>query len=290
MIDQHNAAVLTGAGNGIGRGMALALAARGVHVAIADIEADRAEAVAEEARALGVQAIARRVDVANEADIAQLANAAWETFGTVDLLLNNAGVLLGQTPLWQQTTEQVRWMLGVNIEGVLNGIRVFAPRFIEAAVPARIVNTGSEHSLGRPHLGAGVYNATKHAVLGLSDVLRGELPAHVQVSVVCPGFVDSTLWRSGDRAPDKTEADRRGDDDPRAGFGGRFAMPCNDAVERIMAGLDAGAFMIPTHSHVVEYAEARWREIEQAFAEQAPRYDGDEKYDVQKLIDRATRG
>lgn len=289
MIDHHNAAVLTGAGNGIGRGLALALAKRGIHVAIADIEADRAEAVAEEVRTLGVQAIAQSTDVADEAQVTALAQAAWSAFGSVDMLFNNAGVLLGQTPLWQQRAEQVRWMLGVNIEGVMNGIRVFAPRFIEAGKPARIVNTGSEHSLGRPHLGAGVYNATKHAVLGLSDVLRGELPEHVQVSVVCPGFVDSTLWRSEDRAPEKINADRSRDDDPRAGFGGRFAMPCDEAVERIMAGLDAGAFLIPTHSHVIEYAEARWGEIESAFATQAPRYDGDERYDVQKLIDQATR-
>ena len=284
-------AVITGGGNGIGRALALALAREGANVAVADLEQDAAASVAREVEALGVRAIAAGVDVAREEDLERLADEAWSAFGSVELLFNNAGVGAPRGPVHQSTADDVRWVLGVNLEGVLNGIRVFTPRFIEGGRESRIINTGSEHSLGIPFPGTAIYTASKHAVLAISDILRMELPEHVGVSVFCPGWVATSIWRSAERRPEDlggpTEVD------PAAGaLTEQFAMPSAEAADIVLQGIREDRYFLLTHPHAIEYAQRRWQEVEAAFAEQAPRYEGDDRYDVAKVIARlqAQRG
>ena len=282
-------AVVTGGGNGIGRAIALALAGEGANVAVADLEQDAAERVAAEVEGQGVKALAVRVDVSREADVRRLADESWKAFGSVELLFNNAGVIPQTKPLFAFEEADVRWVFDVNVGGTLHGIRVFGPRFVESNAPAWIVNTGSEHSLGVPHLAAGLYTASKHAVLGLSDVLRRELPEHVGVSVLCPGFVTSTLWRSSERRPESAGGAQEAD----AGFAGKMqehGMPAEEIGERVVRGVRDERFLIVSHPHAVEFARARWEEVSSAFAEQAPRYEGDDAYDVNQVIAKMLGG
>jgi NAD(P)-dependent dehydrogenase (short-subunit alcohol dehydrogenase family) len=280
-------AVITGAGNGIGKAIALALANLGVNVAIADIEESAAEQVAAEAETLGVKSMAMKVDVSDESEIEKLADAAWVDFGSVELLFNNAGVMHATKLLLDTTKEELAWCFAVNVAGMMNGIRVFGPRFVSSGEQCWIVNTGSEHSFGVPHVLAGVYTATKHAVLGLSDVLRRELPDHVGVSVLCPGIVESTLWRASERRQDAF-----GGAEPASEAGAAamiFGLPAEDIAKQVIKGIREEHFYIVTHPHVVEIAEERWRGAEEAFKIQAPRYDGDDRYDVNKIIARLMR-
>ena len=275
---QGKAAVVTGGGNGIGQAICLELAKAGCKLIAADIELEAAEATASQCRALGAEAAAVRVDVTSEASLHECADQAWERFGSVEILVNNAGVLHDTKPLVDTSAEEFAWLFGVNVGGVLNGIRVFGQRFIESDAPAWIVNTGSEHSLGIPHLYGGIYTATKHAVLGLSDVLSRELPEHVGVSVLCPGLVQSTLWKSVERRSN----DFGGAAEANAGGAAFMAegLAAETVAEKVVEGIREEQFYILTHPHVVEYARERWESISQAFSTQAPRFDGDEAYSV----------
>ena len=276
-------AVVTGGGNGIGRALCLAFAERGVNVVVADIEANAAQAVAQEVAATGVQGVAQTVDVTDGSSVSALADASWRAFGSVEILVNNAGVMQALKPLHECAAADFDWVFAVNVRGAMNGIRAFVPRFVAAGRPSRVVNTASEHALGVPHAGGGVYTASKHALLGLSDVLRRELPGHVGVSVLCPGIVDSTLWRAGERRGAEFGGPAAA---PEAGgeFMRQLGMPAAEVAARAVAGIEAGDFYIVTHPHVVDVARRRWTEVEGAFAQQAPRREGDGKYDLEPIF------
>ncbi len=278
-------AVVTGGGNGIGRALCLAFAEQGANVLVADIEAEAADAVAEEAAALGVRSLGVTVDVTDESSVSDLADASWDAFGSVDILVNNAGVMHGTAPLHECTATDFDWVFAVNVRGALNGIRAFVPRFIAAGRPCRVVNTASEHALGIPHIGAGLYTASKHALLGLADVLRREVPDFVKVCALCPGIVDSTLWRSSER-----RATAFGGSVPAPEAAGDFmrqvGMPAAEVAAQAVEGIRAGLFLIVTHPHAVDIAQSRWDEIERAFASQAPRQADDGKYDLEPIMRR----
>ena len=281
-------AVVTGGGNGIGRALCLAFAERGVNVAVADIEAEAARSVAEEAASHGVQSRGLAVDVTDEASVAALAEASWSAFGSVDILVSNAGVMHTPSPLHECSAADFDWVFAVNVRGAMNGIRAFVPRFVAAGRPSRVVNTASEHALGVPHIGGGVYTASKHALLGLSDVLRRELPGHVKVSVLCPGIVDSTLWRAGARRQAEFGGPAAA---PEAGgaFMRQVGMPAAEVAAKAVEGIGKGDFYIVTHPHAVDIAQRRWGEVERAFAQQAPRREGDERYDLEPVLGGSLR-
>jgi NAD(P)-dependent dehydrogenase (short-subunit alcohol dehydrogenase family) len=266
---QDRVAVVTGAANGIGRGIARALAAKGCHVVAADVELAGAEQLAAELATGGVRSLAVRCDVTEPAEVEALAERAWSEFGRVDVLCNNAGV--GITNLVAETSQRdVQWIFAVNVFGVLHGCAAFVPRMRAAGCPAHILNTGSEHSLGVPFPGMGIYTASKHAVLGLSDVLRRELAAFdIGVSVLCPAVVRTEIWNAG-----RTRAER---------FGGPVQSPevfrqfmeagmDPDEVGRIaVAGIERNDFLILTHPEVRAVAEERARTVLGAFDAYFPR-------------------
>lgn len=276
-------AVVTGGGNGIGKALCLALAGEGVNVAVADIDAAAARVTANEAREAGVEAIDIATNVTDEASVNALADAAWSAFGTVDVLVNNAGVMHATGPLTATSAADFDWVFAVNVRGAMNGIRAFVPRFIASSEECRVVSTASEHALGVPHVGSGLYTASKHALLGLSDVLRRELPEHVKASVLCPGIVASTLWRASERRPAVY-----GGAEPAPEAAGAFmrqiGMPAEEVAARAVEGIRSGEFYIVTHPHAVDIAHARWAEVEAAFATQAPRRDDDARYDLEPIM------
>jgi NAD(P)-dependent dehydrogenase (short-subunit alcohol dehydrogenase family) len=275
-------AVVTGGASGIGLGIGRALVARGVHVVVADIEEDTAARAARELSQPGGRTLAVRCDVSDLASVEALADRAWREFGHVDIAVNNAGVFPPSGPLVDSREQDARWVLEVNVLGVLHGCAVFGRRFIDQGTPAHIVNTGSENSLGVPHTNAAVYTASKHAVLGLSDVLRRELPDFIGVSIVCPGIVTTQLQSALRNRPERyggptSPQPRRA---PPAGIG---LMP-DDVGIRVVEGIERDDFYIVTHPPVRELVEERTAEILAAFDAQAPRFEGDERLDTRAVI------
>ncbi|MEC3909620.1 SDR family NAD(P)-dependent oxidoreductase [Sphingobium sp. CR2-8] len=192
------AAVVTGAGSGIGRAIAQSLADAGVAVVVADIELHNAEAVAAEIVAAGGRAIGVRTDVAKLAEVEALADAAYEAFGDIHILVNNAGVAFRPfRAIWDTSHADFEWMVGVNIWGVIHGIEVFVPRMRAIAGEKHIVNTSSISTLLKVP-GNATYTMTKYAVDGLSEIIREELEAdNIGVTILYPGHIITNVSKSG---------------------------------------------------------------------------------------------
>lgn len=181
-------AVVTGAGSGIGEGIARAGVSAGMKVVVADIDMEKARAVAHD---LGSSAMAVEVDVSSLASVEALRDAAVEKFGGVHLLCNNAGVWIGAL-MQDADIKDWQYLINVNLYGVIHGIKVFLPLLLEQG-EGHIVNTASMGGLisGPPE---GLYTTTKFAVVGLSEALLMEVAEKgIGVSVLCPGLVDTNL-------------------------------------------------------------------------------------------------
>lgn len=205
-------AVITGGGSGIGRGTALALAEAGMHVVVADIDEESAASVAEEVRELGPRALAVRTDVADRASVDALAERAYAEFGAIHVLHNNAGIALF-IRLAEMKDVDWRWILSINLEGVVNGLQAFLPRMRAQEGEKHVVNTASMAGMvAGPYLGA--YNATKFAVVAISETLRAELGGDgMGVSVLCPGVVSTNIVANTlrDRPPGGADMEFRPD-------------------------------------------------------------------------------
>ncbi|MEU5588878.1 SDR family NAD(P)-dependent oxidoreductase [Streptomyces chrestomyceticus] len=194
-------AVVTGAASGIGRGMAEAFADAGMRVVLSDVEEAVLRVTAAELRDGGADVHAVVTDVAEADDVTALAASALRAYGAVHVLCNNAGVYTGSKPSWESTLDDWAWILGVNLMGVVHGIRTFLPVMIEQDEEAHIVNTASMAGL-LP--GGSLYGATKTAVVSLSETLHLELveSGHKpRVSVLCPGLVATDIYHSQRNRP-----------------------------------------------------------------------------------------
>jgi NAD(P)-dependent dehydrogenase (short-subunit alcohol dehydrogenase family) len=191
---QGKVAVVTGAASGIGRALAEHCAKAGMKVVLADIEEQVLLQASRDLEASGAQTLAVPTDVSQAGDVETLARCAFETYGSVHLLFNNAGVGAGRTA-WESTLADWEWVLGVNLWGVIHGIHSFVPRMLEQRSPGHIVNTASIGGLTSGP-GLSVYMASKHAVVSLSETLYHELKLRgtsMGVSVLCPGFVKTRI-------------------------------------------------------------------------------------------------
>jgi short-subunit dehydrogenase len=187
-------AVVSGAGGGIGRAIALALARRGCHLGLCDIDVAGLDDVARQATALGVRCSSHRLDVADRAAVASLPAEVLAAHGAVHLLVNNAGVALGGT--FEQVSEaDFDWLMEINFHGLVRMTRAFMPH-LRRADQARVVNLSSLYGLVSPP-GQAAYSASKFAVRGFSNALRHELAgSSVGVSVVHPGGVATSIAKS----------------------------------------------------------------------------------------------
>jgi NAD(P)-dependent dehydrogenase (short-subunit alcohol dehydrogenase family) len=171
-----------------------------MRVVLADKDAARVSTVAEELQAVGAEALAVPTDVSRAGEVEALAEATFSAFGTAHLLCNNAGVGIA-TPILESTIEDWEWALGVNLWGVIHGVRSFVPAMRAQPEECHIVNTASIAGLVSPP-GLGVYRTTKHAVVAFSEALYHELreaAPHVHVSVLCPGLVKTGILSSARR-------------------------------------------------------------------------------------------
>jgi len=223
-------AVITGAGSGIGRATAFAMARRGARLALADIDGD---AVAAVARAIGSAATHHVLDVADRTAVAAFPAIVHGAHGSVDLLMNNAGVALGGT-FEQVDAADFDWLMEINFGGVVRMTRAFLP-LLHASDDARIVNVSSIYGIIAPP-GQAAYSASKFAVRGFSSVLRHELEGStVAVSVVHPGGVATQIARNA-RVPAGAPADEveRG----RRTMETLLRMPPEQAGEIIVRGIE----------------------------------------------------
>jgi NAD(P)-dependent dehydrogenase (short-subunit alcohol dehydrogenase family) len=258
-------AVVTGGASGIGRALCLAFARAGARVVVADLdEAGMTETAAGVAKA-GSRALAVRTDVSRLGDVRALADRAWEEFGAVHVLCNNAGIALWGG-LDTATHQDWEWAIGVNLWGVIHGVEVFVPRMIAQQSEGHIVNTASMAGLIASE-GLGVYNTTKYAVVGLSETLQKDLRRHdIGVSVLCPMGVTTAIRQSARSRPAalrNTGAPETGDE---VELIGRYLTPEHVADRVLRAVLDNRLYVI-THPEGLEPLRRRFARMEKAIEE-----------------------
>jgi NAD(P)-dependent dehydrogenase (short-subunit alcohol dehydrogenase family) len=256
MIDlADKVAVVTGGGSGIGRALSLLFAREGADVVVADVdEAGMAETVAGVVRA-GRRGLAVRADVSRLTDVHALAERAFGELGAVHVLCNNAGVTRPGLP-WELTLDEWEWLLGVNLRGVVHGIRAFVPGMVERGEPAHVVNTASVGGLlAFPGLTA--YTASKFAVVGLSEGLAHDLRtagAPIGVSVLCRGPTDTLLREHS------AHLHPEGAREP-AGYADVGRMPPAEVAAQVLDAIRHDRFWILTHPAYLEAIERRQRAL-----------------------------
>lgn len=204
-------AVVTGAGSGIGRSIALALANEGMNVVAADIELAAADRVSAEISALGVESVGVQTDVSSLDEVSALADTAYDRFGSVEVLVNNAGVTLRPfRASWDTSYRDFQWVINVNLWGVLNGHYAFVPRMLNTAGDKHIVNTSSITSL-LSMAGHSAYSASKGAIDGFSRAAREELATQgIGLSILHPGAVRTPIVTSERLRKEEDRSEVRG--------------------------------------------------------------------------------
>lgn len=193
---------MTGAASGIGKALAAKACAEGMNVVLADIEEGALARARDELGSGARNVISVVVDVSQPRALEELARKTLDKFGSVELLFNNAGVGAGST-VWQSTLEDWTWVMGVNLWGVIHGVRAFVPIMLKQNRPAHIVNTASIAGLVKGHHSAS-YAVTKHAVVALTEQLAIEferIKAPIKASALCPSWVNTRINESGRNRP-----------------------------------------------------------------------------------------
>jgi NAD(P)-dependent dehydrogenase (short-subunit alcohol dehydrogenase family) len=207
-------AVVTGGASGIGRALAVRLAAEGMRLVLADVEAGALDATAAELRDRGVDVLAVTTDVTDPASVEALADAAYAAYGAVHVLCNNAGVGPPGGLVWETTPNDWAWTFGVNVFGVAHGVQAFVPRMLAGGEEGVVINTSSPDGPIAPMPQASVYAATKCAVTCLTECLAAQLAAEgakLRAAVFYPsgkGLLDTGLWTSDRNRPARLARER----------------------------------------------------------------------------------
>jgi len=260
---KNKVAVITGAASGFGRELAILCAGEGMHLVLTDVDMAGLEGT----RALlgEAQTLLLRTDVSKPEQVETLAQQTYERYGAAHLLFNNAGVAVAG-PIWKSTPQDWEWTLGVNLMGVVHGVRSFVPRMLEQGAEAHIVNTASVAGLlAVPASSA--YCVSKHGVVVLSEVLHHELrqvQAQIGVSVLCPAYVntgiaDAARHRPAELAQANPEAEAYEARVRAAVRKGK--LTATDVARITLDGVKAGRFYILTHPNILPSVETRLRDI-----------------------------
>lgn len=263
-------AVITGAASGIGRSLAERCAREGMRVVLADIEERALTKTTQNLKAAGARVAAVPTDVSNASDIDALAQKTIGTFGAVHLLFNNAGVSIPGT-LWETSVEDWEWIVGVNLWGVIHGVRSFVPIMLEQNDDSHIVNTASVAGLIST-AGLGSYKVTKQGVVALSETLHHELMevgANTGVSVLCPGPVATRLCEADRNRPfasSDTSPPSQISPQHQAGWEAlsqacQVGMPPRQVADFVFEAIMENRFYIQTHPETKEYIRQRMDDI-----------------------------
>jgi NAD(P)-dependent dehydrogenase (short-subunit alcohol dehydrogenase family) len=264
-------AVVTGAASGIGFAMAERFALEGMKVVLADVEGDALVRAEAELRGRGANVLAVRTDVRQASEVEALAEKTLAAFGAVHVVCNNAGVYVTKSA-WEQTLADWEWVLGVNLWGVIHGVRTFVPIMLRQGTEGHIVNTASEAGLTSTAF-LGSYCVSKFGVVTLSESLAEELAqlgAPVKVSVLCPNMVRTNLMTSARNRPraltNPEEASpvrpgaQRLDESLRKGFEDTGILP-GQVADHVVAAIRADTFYILTHPVTKEEVRVRMERI-----------------------------
>ncbi len=270
---KHRVAVITGAASGFGREFALIAAKLDMHVVLADVQHEPLTAFATELEQQGVQVLAMPCDVRKGEQVEALAQAAMKRFGAIHLVFNNAGVGAGGL-VWESSQADWEWVLGVNLWGVIHGVRVFTPLMLECAkndpqYEGHIVNTASMAGLLNPPT-MGVYNVSKHAVVSLSESLYHDLglvDAPIGASVLCPYFVQTGISQSHLHRPDDVKNNAAPTASQlasqvvldKAVASGKVSAA--EVAERTFAAIKENQFYIYSHPAALGNVQSRMEEI-----------------------------
>ncbi|MEO8694111.1 MAG: SDR family NAD(P)-dependent oxidoreductase [Acidimicrobiales bacterium] len=269
VLQPGHVAVVTGAGSGIGAALAEAFGAAGGRVVLADVEEGALERTTAALNADGVEALAVPTDVADADAVDRLARAAVDRFGRVDVLCNNAGVSTFNL-LADQTMADWRWVLAVNLWGVVNGVQSFVPIMRAQGTPAHIVNTSSIAGLwsGIPFIGP--YAVSKVGVVSLSETLHAELrmeQSPIGVSVLCPSSVGTKVMEAERNRPAALGAEQRTDVAEsvrlmiREGLYGDDGSTPEEVAAMTLDAIRRDRFWIITHASARATLEARFAAI-----------------------------
>jgi NAD(P)-dependent dehydrogenase (short-subunit alcohol dehydrogenase family) len=269
MKDFHGkVAVITGGASGLGRAMADRFAREGMAIVLADVEPNALARAEAEMKAAGAKVIGVRTDVSKAAEVEALAQKTLAAFGAVHLLANNAGVAEGGS-VWDNTVADWEWVLGVNVWGVIHGVRVFTPIMLKQESEGHIINTASVAGLISPP-GMGIYCVSKHAVVTLSECLHHDLAqkaAKLKCSVLCPAYVPTGIADSGRNRPaelsetrQKTAADVALDASlKKAVQSGKLSAA--DVAQKVYEAVRDERFYILTHPKIKPSIQWRMEDI-----------------------------
>jgi NAD(P)-dependent dehydrogenase (short-subunit alcohol dehydrogenase family) len=265
-------AVLTGAGSGFGLECARIAARLGMNLVLVDVQQDALDQAANELTAQGATVLACKVDVSDASAMAQLALQVQQRFGAPHLVFNNAGVGSGGL-IWENSVADWQWVLGVNLWGVVHGVRLFTPMMLQAAkqdpsYQGHIVNTASMAGLlAAPNMG--VYNVSKHAVVALSETLYQDLQLvthQVGASVLCPYFVPTGISQSHRNRPAQVAADKptqsqligQAMSDKAVGNG---KVSAAEVAQKVFDAVQAGQFYIYSHPQALGLVAQRMQAV-----------------------------
>ncbi|MEM7328262.1 MAG: SDR family NAD(P)-dependent oxidoreductase [Pseudomonadota bacterium] len=256
--------VITGGATGIGFGLAKRFGALGAKVVIGEPRQDRLDDAVAILTKLGVDAASMVMDVTKTESVEVFADFVWDKHGAAHVLINNAGIAVGRAPMPEMPMADVRRLFDVNFFGVWQGAAIFGKRMIAQGEPAAIYNVASENAFFNAVRNSAAYIASKHAVRGLTEAMRDDFPEFIQVGMIVPGFVASDMTAGSEQ----------------------FAMDADTFAEKVVTQIAAGEFYIVTHAFNIERIKPIHDKIEDSYARNAPRYDGDDEYDVPTLLAR----
>src|SRR5882724_2579061 len=265
---QGRVAVVTGAASGIGLALSERFAAEGMKIVMADVEAAALDTAAAAVRAKAPAVLAVRVDVSRAEDVERLARETYAAFGAAHVVCNNAGVaVIGA--VHEHSLADWQWVMGVNLWGVIHGVRAFVPRMLAGGDEGHIVNTASIAGLTTAPF-MSVYDVTKHAVVALSESMYKEFivtGAPIGVSVVCPGLISTNIMQSSrNRPPELAEEGKAGPMAQAFGqaLGDRLTRgyPPAEVAEQVLRGIREKRFyVVPAQPEVREWATIRAQDI-----------------------------